>query len=112
MIPGILSCLIGIWLMAAPAMLGYHGPARINDQTCGPLIASLAIISLWEVTRGLRWLTVALGFWLMLAPLVLHYGTWTSAVNNLACSLMLVICAVIPGRKTHRFEGGWPSLFT
>lgn len=112
MIPRIFSCMVGIWLMAAPAILGYHGPARINDQACGPLIASLAIIAMWEVTRGLRWLNLALGFWLMLAPLVLHYVTWASALNNLVCSLTLIICAVVPGRKIHRFAGGWPSLFT
>lgn len=112
MIPRIVSCLVGIWLMAAPAVVGYHGPARINDQTCGPLIASFAIIALWEVTRELRWMNLALGFWLMLAPLVLHYVTWVSAINNLICSTVLIICALVPGKKTHRFNGGWASLFS
>jgi len=111
MIPRIFSCIIGVWLMVAPEVLGYRGPARINDQTCGPLILTFAIIAFWEATRGVRWLNLALGFWLMLAPLVLHYGTWFSAINSLACSLVVITAAVVPGKKTHSFAGGWPGLF-
>jgi hypothetical protein len=106
-----ISCLIGLWLMAAPALLGYQGPAIVNDRICGPLIVSFAIIAMWEVTRSLRWINVVFGFWLMLAPLVLHYVTWRSAFNNLLCSLVLLVCALVPGRRTHRFAGGWTSLF-
>ncbi len=112
MIPRLFSLLTGVWLMAAPAILGYGGPAWINDRICGPLIASFAIIAIWEVTRPLRWMNVIFAFWLMLAPLVLHYTAWRSSYNNVGCALVLLVCALAPGRKTHRFGGGWSSLFS
>lgn len=111
MIPRFISALVGLWLMASPVVLGYFGPARINDRVCGPLIATFAIIALWEVTREVRWLNVLLAFWLMLAPLLLHYPTWTPVVNSLACAAVLVVAAVAPGSKTGRYAGGWKSLF-
>jgi hypothetical protein len=111
MIARVVACLVGIWLMAAPAILNYHGPAQINDRICGPLIASIALIALWEVTRELRWLHAVVGFWLMSAPLVLHYIAWWTVVNSIVCSVILVISAVIPGAKNHSFGGGWSVLF-
>jgi hypothetical protein len=46
-----LNAMLGIWLMAAPTILGYGGPARTNHQIVGPLAVSCAVIALWEVTR-------------------------------------------------------------
>lgn len=112
MVARFVSCIIGVWLMAAPALLDYRGPATVNDRICGPLIVSFAIIAMWEVTRSLRWLNAIFGFWLMLAPLVLHYITWRSAFNNLLCAFILLVCALVPGKRTHRFGGGWASLFS
>jgi len=40
----------------------------------------------------------------MLAPLVLHYVTWRSAFNNLLWLLVLLVCAMVPGKRTHRFR--------
>lgn len=111
MIARFISFLIGIWLMVAPALLGYGGSAVVNDRICGPLIISISIIAMWEVTRALRWVNAIIGFWLMLAPLVLHYVTWRSAFNNLLCAFILLVCAVVPGKRTHNFGGGWTGLF-
>lgn len=112
MIPRLFSLVVGIWLMAAPAVLGYAGLARQNDRICGPLIATFAITALWEVTRGLRWMNLVFGFWLMLAPLLLHYPAWTPVVNSVVCSLVLIWAAVVPGKIEHRFAGGWGALFS
>ncbi|MDB6032359.1 MAG: hypothetical protein JWM16_2697 [Verrucomicrobiales bacterium] len=67
----------GIWLMAAPFLLGYyrHGSATANDILVGILIAGIALATTIapDRFRALRWLNSYLGFWLMAAPFVLGY---------------------------------------
>ena len=68
-----LVAVCGLWLMTAPDLLGYGEPARMNDYIVGPLVVSFAVIAVAETTRSLRWGNVALGMWLVLAPLFLRY---------------------------------------
>jgi hypothetical protein len=59
----------GIWLMAAPAVLGYTDTtAADNDRIVGPIAGALAFVACWQVVSALRWATVPLGAWLVLAP--------------------------------------------
>lgn len=106
----ILSAILGIWLMAAPAVLGYIGPARTNDHIVGPVAAAFAIIAVWEVTRELRWVNLAIGAWLLIAPLVLSYPT-VPTVNSLVVGVLLGALAFFKGDIHQRFGGGWSSLF-
>ena len=69
----LLPALAGIWLMMSPAVLGYADPARANDRIIGPIVASLATIAMWEVSRPLRWVNVVLGAWLLVAPWLLGH---------------------------------------
>lgn len=100
----------GIWLMAAPAILGYDGLAAVNHRVIGPLVASFAAIAIWEVTRPLRWLGVPLGLWLMVAPLLLGYGD-TGRLNGLAVGVIVVGLSLIRRKVAQRFGGGWSSLW-
>uniref|UniRef100_C6E1D0 dTDP-glucose 4,6-dehydratase n=1 Tax=Geobacter sp. (strain M21) TaxID=443144 RepID=C6E1D0_GEOSM len=111
MIPRIFSLMVGVWLMAAPAVLGYSGHAAVNDRICGPLIVTFATTAFWEATRGLRFLNLLLGFWLMIAPLLLYQVGWVYAVNSVFCAFVLIFAGVVPGKRVHTFGGGWPSLF-
>jgi len=71
--------LLGLWLMAAPDILHYEGPERMNHHIVGPLVVSAAVIAIAETTRAVRWVNVALGFWLMMAPLILSFAPLLSA---------------------------------
>src|SRR5574339_482905 len=71
----IVNFFLGLWLMAAPAALGYAGPAAVNDRLVGPLVASFALVAIWQTTNALRWTNLALGLWLMLSPFVI--GAWS-----------------------------------
>ena len=66
----IINVILGVWLMAAPDVIGYTGPARTNDRIIGPLAVSCAVIALWEVTRPMRWGNLALGVWLLLVAIL------------------------------------------
>jgi len=106
----ILNVLLGLWLMAAPAVLGYAGPAAVNDYIVGPLAASFATVALWEATRPLRWANLALGLWLLIAPWVLGYG-WTALANSTLVGVLLMAFSFVSGQLQHRFGGGWASLW-
>lgn len=96
--------------MAAPAVLGYAGPASINDRVVGPLAASIATIAIWEATRSLRWVNFALAVWLLLAPLILRYDGPAARLNSLTVGFLMVLCALVRGKVKGRFGGGWSSL--
>lgn len=104
------NALLGIWLMAAPAVLHYAGAASVNDRIVGPLAAACAIIALSEVTRPVRWVNVALGLWLIVAPWI--WGApYRGAVNDVVVGLLLALCALVRGTHTQRVGGGWASLW-
>ena len=105
----VLNTVLGIWLMVAPAVLGYGGPGAMNDRVCGPLAAGFALIAMHEVTRPLRWIILPVGVWLLVAPWVLGYGT-AAAVNSVVVGLLLTLLAPWGGRVRHGFGGGWSSL--
>jgi hypothetical protein len=105
----IISVILGIWLMAAPTVLDYTGPARDNDHIVGPLVVSFAIIAHWEVTRPLRWIQLVLGFWLLVTPWVLGYEL-VATLNSSVVGLLLMALSTVSG-KTQQRVGGWSSLW-
>jgi SPW repeat len=107
----IINAILGVWLMAAPAVLGYTGLASTQDRIIGPLAVSCAVIALWEVTRPMRWGNLALGAWLLVAPWVLAYG-WTPTVNSSTVGVLLILFALVRGEvRQQRFGGGWSALW-
>ena len=87
-------------------MLGYGGAAQTNDHIAGPLIASCAIIAWWQVTRGLRWINVLLGLWLLAAPWVLGYGASLAGMNSMITGALLAGLSFIKGKSEKPFGGG------
>jgi hypothetical protein len=104
-----LACAVGIWLMASPQVVGYKGAARINDLVVGPLVASIACVAIWQVTRPVRWANLVFGAWLLLAPLILGHSPW-AAVNSCLSGVALGGLSCRRGRLTHRMGGGWSEL--
>lgn len=105
----VVNVLVGLWLMAAPAVLGYHGLARTSDRIVGPIAATIATIAISEATRPVRWANVACGAWLLLVPWVAGAGT-AAAVNSLAVGVVLIACAAVRGRRRQRLGGGWRAV--
>jgi general stress protein CsbA len=103
------SLALGLWLMAAPAILGYGPLASDNDRIVGPLAVSVAIIAISEVTREVRWVSIPLGLWLLAAPWLLGYGL-APTINSLVVGLLLIALAFVRGAVEERFGGGWSSL--
>jgi hypothetical protein len=103
------SMAIGVWLVAAPAALGYDDPAMTMDRILGPIVVSAAIVALSEVTREVRWLEAVVGLVLLVSPWLLGYPV-IPAVHSLAAGVLLIGFGATRGRVSHRFAGGWSSL--
>jgi hypothetical protein len=101
---------LGIWLMAAPQVLEYHGPARMNDHIVGPLVATFACVAIWQATRAVRWVNVLLGGWLVLTPWLFDYPR-IAAINSAAVGLLTLTFALVRGNMRHQLGGGWPVLW-
>jgi hypothetical protein len=107
----IVNTLVGVWLMAAPSILGYADPARTNDRIVGPLVVSFAFVAIWEVTRGLRWVNLAFGVWLVVVPWLLGYDR-VAAMNSVIGGVVVAFHATRGGAVSTRFGGGWSSLLS
>lgn len=106
----IINAALGIWLMAAPAVLGYGGAAATNDRIVGPVVATFAVVAWWGATRGTaRWNT-PLGAWLLLAPWVLGYGPTDAIVNSMVAGGLILGFSFVTGTVDKRYGGGWAAL--
>ncbi|MCP3137213.1 SPW repeat domain-containing protein [Pyxidicoccus xibeiensis] len=86
-----LNIFLGIWLVAAPIVLGYpERVARLNDAAVGLLVACLTLAS--SLVPVLRFAGTALGAWLIVAPVVLAYGDSVTPTANDIVVGALVLC--------------------
>ena len=108
----VVNSLLGIWLMVAPAVLGYGAPAAVNDRIAGPIAASFAVIACSEVTRPARRVNLPLGLWLVVAPFVLGYGATAPLVNSLLVGVALAALSFVKGTVDARFGGGWRAVWS
>lgn len=110
MIARLVAVSAGIWLMFAPAVLGYGDPAAVNDRIFGPIGASFAFVAIWEVLRPLRWGALPAGAWLVLAPLILGYDTTGAIVSSVAAGMVMAVSAFFGGATRAAYGGGWSTL--
>ena len=101
---------LGIWLLAAPDLLGYEGPARISHLIVGPVVASIAVMAYAEVLRELRWLNLALGAWLVISPLLMPHEP-LALVSGVMTGMAITALAVVRGPVKQNTGGGWPAVF-
>jgi uncharacterized membrane protein len=103
---------LGVWLTAASDVMGYEGPERVVDQIAGPLVVSMAIIAMAEVTRSVRWVNVALGLWLMLAPVLNGLQASTIGVHSALIGGAILLLSLVKGPEREQTGGGWGRVWT
>lgn len=107
----VINAFLGIWLMASPGIFGFTGTIADNDHIAGPVIASFAIISWWEVTRVVRLYNLLPAAWLILAPWVLGYENTTAIVNDMAVGILVIAFAMVKGKIGATYGGGWQAIW-
>jgi hypothetical protein len=73
-------------------------------------VATAGLVAAFAVTRGVRWVNLPIGAWLVLAPWVLGYGT-AEAANSTAVGLLVAASACLRGKAEESFGGGWRVLW-
>ena len=108
------NVLIGLWLMASPGIFpdSYGAGVSTNNRVVGPIVLACAVVGLHESLRGLRWVNLAVGVWLLLAPWVLGYGMALPVANNMITGVLLICASLIRGRTYLTFGGGWSALWS
>jgi len=105
--PLVVSALIGIWLMFTRLVFGTSGAMANSDHLVGALIVTVAVIAFAEVGRALRFVNIAFGAWLIVAPWLLEGAgnTW-AVINSIACGLLIIVLSLPRGRIKYRY-GSW-----
>jgi hypothetical protein len=106
----IINMVLGVWVTAAPAVLGYGRPASMSDHIVGPLVATFACIAIWEVVRPVRWLNVPLGLWLVAAPWLLDHPP-SGQLNSMLTGTAIAALSCFGRTIQQRFGGGWSVLW-
>jgi len=91
-----LNLALGFWLITSPSTLGYHSyQAAINDIICGALLSVSALLCLSWHYAPIRWLTAAIGFWLIFAPLFFWVPTSAAYLNDTLVGALVVGFSVL-----------------
>jgi len=104
----VMSTLIGLWLMFAPAVFGTSGFAADTQHLAGAMLVTTSVIAMAEVVRAGRFLNVPLGLWLVATPLLFGGDTVSSAVNAVICGLSVTALSIPRGRIRDRY-GTWQA---
>jgi hypothetical protein len=107
----ILNMILGLWLMAAPDIIGYSGRAADNDNIIGPVIASFSIIALSGCTRSISMYNLPLGIWLFLAPWFLGYEDRSATFNDMAVGFLITGFSFFKRKTNKQYGGGWSALW-
>lgn len=103
---------LGIWLMAAPAVLGFEGSAAAtNYRIVGPIITSFAVIAITDATRPARRVNLVAGLSLLVTPWVVGFASTTATLNAVAVGAVVALLSLVRGPITDEFAGGWSTLW-
>lgn len=89
---------VGIWVMAAPEVLGYSGTIADSSHVTGAIIVTFAVIAMSEVGRPLRYLNILFGLWLIAAPWVLGTDHEGAMWNGVVAGIMVILLSLPKGK--------------
>ncbi|GBE18668.1 UDP-glucose 4-epimerase [archaeon BMS3Abin16] len=105
----LVSAVLGVWLMAAPAVFKSMGWAAHSNHLLGALVVTVSIIAFAEVVRPLRFINIGLAIGIILAPWLAGGGTLPSSLNALFVGLLIIVLSIPPGKIKNTY-GSWNSL--
>lgn len=107
----IVNCVLGIWLMFAPAVLGHSGALLAKfDRTAGPWIAAVAFVSISQISRSTRWLSLPASAVLIVAPLFLD-APGIAQVNSIIVGVVTASLTPLGSPDQRKYGNGWTTLW-
>lgn len=103
--------MLGVWLMAAPSVLGFEETATAtNYRIIGPIVAAFAGVAVGECTRSMRLWNLPFALWLVISALILS-NSMTACVHSIAAGVVMGALCCLRGHTVDRYGGGWMVLF-
>lgn len=102
-----INAVLGIWLMMSPWILNFSGSGRIVDRIGGPIVLTVGVFAMREVTRWGRWVNILPGAWVLVAPWAFHYTNWVPIINGVLIGIAIIALALVRGTVKESFGVGW-----
>jgi hypothetical protein len=102
----LISAALGVWIMAAPSVLGAIGAAAKSNYVAGALIVTWSVIAFGEIVRPIRLLNILMGLWMIAAPFIFDGDTPGSRWNDILVGVAIIALSFRRGRIEERF-GSW-----
>lgn len=103
----VMTAALGIWLMFSPLVFGTRGLMANSDHLMGALILTIAICSMAEVARALRFINLGFAMWLALAPWILSGESMVAAVFGVIAGIVLAALTLPRGPRSAQHYGSW-----
>lgn len=103
----IASVAVGVWLMFSRLLFGSEPPIADSDHLVGALVITVAVTAMAEVARPLRFINIAFGAWLVLAPWVLEGGSGAATAGSIIAGVVLIGLSLPRGARSREHYGGW-----
>jgi hypothetical protein len=107
--PRLVTVALGVWLMAAPAVLHSERAAATGEDLIGPILVGVSCASASPVLRELRWLALPAAGWLVA-------GSWlpgadaATIANDIVVSLAVAALTFVRARGQRRYGDGWRAV--
>ncbi|RPJ62685.1 MAG: vitamin K epoxide reductase family protein [Acidobacteria bacterium] len=101
----VVSAALGVWLMAAPSVLGAGGRMADSNHLAGALVVTWSVIAFGEIARPTRLLNIPMGLLTAAAPWYLPGATGVSCWADAVAGVLLMALAIPRGRIEERFAG-------
>lgn len=97
------SVALGGWLMFAPDIFGSNSAAADSDHLVGALVITVAMISMAEVGRSVRYINLLFGIWLAFGSWFLSGGSPGAYINSATIGLLLICLSFPLGQVRDRY---------
>lgn len=99
----LVSTALGVWQMAAPAVLRIDGAAADSNHLTGALVVTWSVIAFGEIARPVRLLNIPIAIWIATAPWLLPERPDASQWADLVVGVLLVALSIPRGRIDGSF---------
>ena len=102
----LVTALIGVWLLFANNVIGFHGILADSTDVCGALLVVFSIISLAEVIRPVRFLNMVIALWFGISPFVLPGATPFLMWHAVIVAIVVIVLSIFRGPIREKY-GSW-----
>jgi hypothetical protein len=82
-------------------------PTANRDHLVGALIITVAVMAMSEVGRVLRFINVAFGLWLVIAPWVFTGASPLASAMSVVVGLAVIVLGLPRCARSREHYGGW-----